>query len=108
MAATEQGVAGAALSNLRKSSNSAAKAHPVWYDGRREVHIHPSSINSQLKSFEHPFLVFLEKVCMLRSMDILFYSLIVLVLLLESCEFGHFHYIKLLATYRVTFGLHMR
>ncbi|KAL9451593.1 hypothetical protein AB3S75_013205 [Citrus x aurantiifolia] len=62
VAATEQGVAGAALSNLRKSSNSAAKAHPVWYDGRREVHIHPSSINSQLKSFEHPFLVFLEKV----------------------------------------------
>ncbi|KAH9751111.1 DExH-box ATP-dependent RNA helicase DExH7 [Citrus sinensis] len=62
VAATEQGVAGAALSNLRKSSNSTAKAHPVWYDGRREVHIHPSSINSQLKSFEHPFLVFLEKV----------------------------------------------
>ncbi|KAL9448427.1 hypothetical protein AB3S75_015835 [Citrus x aurantiifolia] len=62
VAATEHGVAGAALSNLRKSSNSAAKAHPVWYDGRREVHIHPSSINSQLKSFEHPFLVFLEKV----------------------------------------------
>ncbi|KAH9751108.1 DExH-box ATP-dependent RNA helicase DExH7 [Citrus sinensis] len=31
VAATEQGVAGAALSNLRKSSNSTAKAHPVCH-----------------------------------------------------------------------------
>ncbi|KAJ6309204.1 hypothetical protein OIU76_018742 [Salix suchowensis] len=36
--------------------------HPVWYDGRREVHIHPSSVNCNMKAFPHPFLVFLEKV----------------------------------------------
>ncbi|KAH6766489.1 RNA helicase family protein [Perilla frutescens var. hirtella] len=34
----------------------------VWYDGKREVHIHPSSINSSQKAFQYPFLVFLEKV----------------------------------------------
>ncbi|XP_031281011.1 DExH-box ATP-dependent RNA helicase DExH7, chloroplastic-like, partial [Pistacia vera] len=61
VAATEQGIAGTALNNLRKSSTS-VKGHPVWYDGRREVHIHPSSINNNLKAFQHPFLVFLEKV----------------------------------------------
>ncbi|KAL0357191.1 UNVERIFIED_CONTAM: DExH-box ATP-dependent RNA helicase DExH7, chloroplastic [Sesamum calycinum] len=35
---------------------------PVWYDGKREVHIHPSSINSSQKTFQYPYLVFLEKV----------------------------------------------
>ncbi|XWS55304.1 hypothetical protein CRYUN_Cryun10bG0163800 [Craigia yunnanensis] len=60
VAATELGIAGVALSRL--AHNPARKGHPVWYDGRREVHIHPSSINSSLKSFQHPFLVFLEKV----------------------------------------------
>ncbi|KAL3843675.1 hypothetical protein ACJIZ3_001078 [Penstemon smallii] len=35
---------------------------PVWYDGKREVHIHPSSVNSSQKTFQYPFLVFLEKV----------------------------------------------
>ncbi|KAH7575829.1 hypothetical protein JRO89_XS02G0227900 [Xanthoceras sorbifolium] len=62
VAATEQGIAAVALSNFRKSTNSASKAYTVWYDGRREVHIHPSSINNSLKAFQHPFLVFLEKV----------------------------------------------
>ncbi|KAK0589636.1 hypothetical protein LWI29_016618 [Acer saccharum] len=62
VAATEQGIAAVALSNLRKSTNSASKTYSVWYDGRREVHIHPSSINNSLKAFQHPFLVFLEKV----------------------------------------------
>ncbi|XP_022748673.1 DExH-box ATP-dependent RNA helicase DExH7, chloroplastic isoform X7 [Durio zibethinus] len=60
VAATELGIAEVALSRLKHSP--ASKGHPVWYDGRREVHIHPSSINSSLKSFQHPFLVFLEKV----------------------------------------------
>ncbi|KAJ3675190.1 hypothetical protein LUZ60_004232 [Juncus effusus] len=32
------------------------------FDGKREVHIHPSSINHSLKSFQYPFLAFLEKV----------------------------------------------
>ncbi|KAJ4717401.1 putative ATP-dependent RNA helicase [Melia azedarach] len=62
VAATEQGITGVALTNLRKSINSAVKGYPVWYDGRREVHTHPSSVNSQSKTFQHPFLVFLEKV----------------------------------------------
>ncbi|KAK4491261.1 hypothetical protein RD792_001997 [Penstemon davidsonii] len=35
---------------------------PVWYDGKREVHIHPSSVNSSQKTFQYPFLVFLEKI----------------------------------------------
>ncbi|KAK5841973.1 DExH-box ATP-dependent RNA helicase DExH7, chloroplastic [Gossypium arboreum] len=60
VAATELGITGVALSRLKL--NPATKGHPFWYDGRREVHIHPSSINSSLKSFQHPFLVFLEKV----------------------------------------------
>ncbi|KAL1539169.1 RNA helicase [Salvia divinorum] len=34
----------------------------VWHDGKREVRIHPSSINSSQKKFQYPFLVFLEKV----------------------------------------------
>ncbi|KAG6396375.1 hypothetical protein SASPL_142523 [Salvia splendens] len=34
----------------------------VWFDGKREVRIHPSSINSSQKKFQYPFLVFLEKV----------------------------------------------
>lgn len=34
----------------------------VWYDGKREVHVHPSSVNSSQKNFQYPFLVFLEKV----------------------------------------------
>ncbi|KAG6398660.1 hypothetical protein SASPL_140127 [Salvia splendens] len=34
----------------------------VWFDGKREVRIHPSSINSSQNKFQYPFLVFLEKV----------------------------------------------
>ncbi|XP_047960360.1 DExH-box ATP-dependent RNA helicase DExH7, chloroplastic isoform X2 [Salvia hispanica] len=34
----------------------------MWFDGKREVRIHPSSINSSQKNFQYPFLVFLEKV----------------------------------------------
>ncbi|KAJ9158973.1 hypothetical protein P3X46_024509 [Hevea brasiliensis] len=62
VAATEQGITTTAINSLKQSSSSAIKGHPVWYDGRREVHIHPSSINSNLRAFQHPFLVFLEKV----------------------------------------------
>lgn len=39
-----------------------AGSSSVWYDGKREVRIHPSSINSSQKTFQYPFLVFLEKV----------------------------------------------
>ncbi|GKV32188.1 hypothetical protein SLEP1_g40810 [Rubroshorea leprosula] len=62
VAATEQGIAGAALGRVKLTNISESKSYPVWYDGRREVHIHPSSINSSLKAFQHSFLVFLEKV----------------------------------------------
>ncbi|KAF3452627.1 hypothetical protein FNV43_RR03060 [Rhamnella rubrinervis] len=62
VAATEKGIAGVALGSLKQSAGLSTKGHLVWYDGRREVHIHPSSINSNLKEFQHPFLVFLEKV----------------------------------------------
>ncbi|XVF68240.1 hypothetical protein PTKIN_Ptkin10aG0189200 [Pterospermum kingtungense] len=60
VAATELGIDGGALNRLKH--NPATKSPRAWYDGRREVHIHPTSINSSLKSFQHPFLVFLEKV----------------------------------------------
>lgn len=63
IAAGEQGIVAAALSSLKQSSSSANSGRTVWFDGRREVHIHPSSINSNAKAFQYPFLVFLEKVC---------------------------------------------
>ncbi|XP_047164207.1 DExH-box ATP-dependent RNA helicase DExH7, chloroplastic isoform X2 [Vigna umbellata] len=62
VAAGEQGIVAAALSSIKQSSSSANSRHTVWFDGRREVHIHPSSINSNSKVFQYPFLVFLEKV----------------------------------------------
>ncbi|MED6199651.1 hypothetical protein PIB30_077897, partial [Stylosanthes scabra] len=62
LAASEQGIVGAVLSNFNQSSNASNTSRTVWFDGRREVHIHPSSINSNTKAFQYPFLVFLEKV----------------------------------------------
>ena len=71
VAATEKGIAGVALGSLKQSAGLSTKGHQIWYDGRREVHIHPSSINSNLKEFLHPFLVFLEKVCSILSLELL-------------------------------------
>ncbi|KAM7478823.1 hypothetical protein LguiA_027036 [Lonicera macranthoides] len=62
VAATEEGITGTVFNSLKQSASFATKGRPVWYDGKREVHIHPSSVNSNTKAFEHPFLVFLEKV----------------------------------------------
>ncbi|KAF5733174.1 ATP-dependent RNA helicase putative isoform 1 [Tripterygium wilfordii] len=62
VAATEQGITTAPLNNLKRSTSTFTKGYPVWYDGRREVHIHHSSVNSNLKALKHPFLVYLEKV----------------------------------------------
>ncbi|KAL6297594.1 hypothetical protein ACE6H2_005736 [Prunus campanulata] len=62
IAATGKGIAEATLTNLKQSASLATKERPIWYDGRREVNIHPSSINSTLKEFQYPFVVFLEKV----------------------------------------------
>ncbi|XP_057251460.1 DExH-box ATP-dependent RNA helicase DExH7, chloroplastic isoform X4 [Beta vulgaris subsp. vulgaris] len=62
VAATIEGIHAPALGNLRQSLKSISKGSPAWYDGRREVHIHPSSVNGDSKTFQHAFLVFLEKV----------------------------------------------
>ncbi|PNY17245.1 ATP-dependent RNA helicase dhx29-like protein [Trifolium pratense] len=61
VAAGEQGIVAAALSSLKRSPSSANSSRTVWFDGRREVHLHPSSINSNTNVFKYPFLVFLEK-----------------------------------------------
>ncbi|XP_010256331.1 PREDICTED: DExH-box ATP-dependent RNA helicase DExH7, chloroplastic isoform X1 [Nelumbo nucifera] len=63
VAATEEGIVGFTLGSTQKpSASTGIKGCPFWYDGRREVQIHPSSINSNIKAFQYPFLVFLEKV----------------------------------------------
>ncbi|KAI3755191.1 hypothetical protein L1987_54986 [Smallanthus sonchifolius] len=62
VAATEQGISEKALNSLRQSAGPTTDDSNVWFDGRRVVHIHPSSVNNNLKTFQHPFLVFLEKV----------------------------------------------
>ncbi|CAL1385571.1 unnamed protein product [Linum trigynum] len=62
VAATDQGVVSSALNNLKQSHGSTSKGLPIWYDGRREVRIHPSSVNANLETFQYPFVVFLEKV----------------------------------------------
>ncbi|KAM3367495.1 hypothetical protein ACQJBY_016223 [Aegilops geniculata] len=62
VAATLEGVDPGALGGRKPSDVLFGKDRPRWYDGRREVHIHPSSVNHSLKSVQYPFLVFLEKV----------------------------------------------
>ncbi|KAL9691241.1 hypothetical protein QQ045_011660 [Rhodiola kirilowii] len=61
VAATEAGLTSTVVSTLKRPASSGSD-RPWWYDGRREVHIHPSSINSGSRTFKHPFVVFLEKV----------------------------------------------
>ncbi|KAL6515211.1 hypothetical protein OROHE_018843 [Orobanche hederae] len=48
--------------NVAAIEGGSSGIRPVWYDGKREVHIHSSSINSSQKTFKYPFIVFLEKV----------------------------------------------
>uniref|UniRef100_A0A7N0SWU3 RNA helicase n=1 Tax=Kalanchoe fedtschenkoi TaxID=63787 RepID=A0A7N0SWU3_KALFE len=62
VAATESGLTSTVLSTLKRPTSYGTADRPWWYDGRREVHIHPSSINSGSRTFKHPFVVFLEKV----------------------------------------------
>lgn len=62
VAATVEGVDPGALGGRKPSDILFGKDRPRWYDGKREVHIHPSSVNHSLKSVQYPFLVFLEKV----------------------------------------------
>jgi ATP-dependent RNA helicase DHX29 len=61
IAANDKGITETTFNSLTKQGNQ-TKSYSAWYDGRREVHIHPSSINSNFKAFQNPFLVFLEKV----------------------------------------------
>ncbi|XP_052191701.1 DExH-box ATP-dependent RNA helicase DExH7, chloroplastic-like [Diospyros lotus] len=62
VAATEEGVVRTALGMLNQSAGPKTKGYPALYDGKREVYIHPSSLNSNLRTFQYPFVVFLEKV----------------------------------------------
>ncbi|XP_023740129.1 DExH-box ATP-dependent RNA helicase DExH7, chloroplastic isoform X2 [Lactuca sativa] len=62
VAATEQGISEKSLGTLRQSVGPTTDDSNVWFDGRRVVHVHPSSVNSNSKKFQYPFLVFLEKV----------------------------------------------
>ncbi|XP_039818314.1 DExH-box ATP-dependent RNA helicase DExH7, chloroplastic-like isoform X2 [Panicum virgatum] len=62
VAASLEGVDPGALGGRKPSDILFSKDRPRWYDGRREVHIHPSSVNHSLKAVRYPFLVFLEKV----------------------------------------------
>ncbi|KAG5384505.1 hypothetical protein IGI04_035975 [Brassica rapa subsp. trilocularis] len=50
------------LVNRLAKPEKQTQRYAVWHDGRREVHIHPTSINKTCKAFQYPFLVFLEKV----------------------------------------------
>ncbi|XP_020527145.1 DExH-box ATP-dependent RNA helicase DExH7, chloroplastic isoform X1 [Amborella trichopoda] len=63
VAATKEGSNWAPQSSSQThSATSAMQEPPRWFDGRREVYVHPSSINSSVKQFCYPFLVYLEKV----------------------------------------------
>ncbi|KAL2904576.1 DExH-box ATP-dependent RNA helicase DExH7 chloroplastic [Bienertia sinuspersici] len=62
VAAKIESIHAPALGNLRQSLKFVSKGNPAWYDGKREVYIHPSSVNGDSKNFQYPFLVFLEKV----------------------------------------------
>ncbi|CAH9121887.1 unnamed protein product [Cuscuta epithymum] len=62
VAATEDGVATSLLGSIKQYTGQKPKSQSMWFDGKREVHIHPSSINSTSKALQYPFLVFLEKV----------------------------------------------
>ncbi|URE09956.1 HA2 [Musa troglodytarum] len=63
VAATTEGIVNSALAGTTLlASGLPLKDQTVLYDGRREVHIHPSSVNHSVKHFRYPFLVFLEKV----------------------------------------------
>ncbi|KAH9305424.1 hypothetical protein KI387_009828 [Taxus chinensis] len=47
---------------INRHSSLGPRNRPRWFDGRREVFVHPTSINFTTSEFRHPFMVFLEKV----------------------------------------------
>ncbi|CAM6038869.1 unnamed protein product [Sphagnum compactum] len=58
----EESVRAGHASALGRRAGLASGQRPHWSDGRREVFIHPSSVNHLVTEFRHPFLVFHEKV----------------------------------------------
>ncbi|KAK1258481.1 putative pre-mRNA-splicing factor ATP-dependent RNA helicase [Acorus gramineus] len=63
IAASQEGIHRTTLGSSKAvSSSPATKDNHLWYDARREVHVHPCSVNCNRKNFHYPFLVFLEKV----------------------------------------------
>ncbi|KAJ8476961.1 hypothetical protein OPV22_020688 [Ensete ventricosum] len=63
VAATTEGIVNSALAGTTLlASGLPLKDQTVLSDGKREVHIHPSSVNHNVKHFRYPFLAFLEKV----------------------------------------------
>lgn len=63
VAAAIEGTVGLPLGSNKEPSNSMSTIDcTLWFDGKREVHLHPSSVNYNIKGFQYPFLVFLEKV----------------------------------------------
>ncbi|KAK9162124.1 hypothetical protein Syun_003026 [Stephania yunnanensis] len=63
VAATGYGITDTASASMTKAYvNPSGNGRICWFDGRREVYIHPSSSNSNLKAYQYPFLVYLEKV----------------------------------------------
>ncbi|PKU84361.1 putative pre-mRNA-splicing factor ATP-dependent RNA helicase [Dendrobium catenatum] len=63
VAATVEGTTGVPLVyNKAPSNNISTNDCSLLFDGKREVHLHPSSVNYNIKRFQYPFLVFLEKV----------------------------------------------
>lgn len=49
-------------SALSRRAGLSPDQRPQWSDGRREVFIHPTSVNHMISEFRQPFLVFHEKV----------------------------------------------
>eukprot|EP01018_Ginkgo_biloba_P026980 Gb_05411 [translate_table: standard] len=58
----EESIKAGHASSLTRRAGLAPSSRPQWYDGRREVFLHPTSINYSTSEFQHPFMVFLEKV----------------------------------------------
>ncbi|OAE31756.1 hypothetical protein AXG93_4874s1190 [Marchantia polymorpha subsp. ruderalis] len=58
----EESVRAGHASALSRRAGLSSGARPRWNDGRREVFIHPTSINHSVAEFRQPFIVFHEKV----------------------------------------------
>ncbi|EOA34704.1 hypothetical protein CARUB_v10022272mg [Capsella rubella] len=48
------------VNRLTRPANETQR-YAVWHDGKREVHIHRTSINKKCKAFQYPFIAFHDK-----------------------------------------------